>query len=268
MRTIPLADQIDGINLRRSKGGASPNGLFDLVNAWVTPKGTVDIRPGTEIYAQAPASTKGMFGFQNSIHVFSHATVAVPAGVTLHVLRHPTGGVATLTRVNRAFAFLGRIYVSATFSDGVTQHYWLELLTSETWEADTVMRYGGYTQPTSPNGYYYEVTGFNGGAAMPDGWTPNTEQTIGNFVVPTTFNSFAYEVTDLDGPGPSFRTSNTEPTWPTVAGATVTERRYITEPQVDPGSSTPPSPVRDGRPISYGPYPPVGGDFENNLQED
>jgi hypothetical protein len=267
MRTVPLADQIDGINLRRAKGGASPNGLFDLVNAWVTPKGTVDIRPGSEIHAQAPSTTKGAFGFQGSIHVFSHATVAVAAGLTLHVLRHPTGGVATLTKINRAFAFLGRIYVSATFSDGVTQHYWLELLTTQVWTANTVMRYGGYTQPTTPNGYYYEVTGFSGGAAMPIAWTPNTTKTVGSYVVPTTYTGFAYEVTAVAGTAP-IRTSNTEPLWPTVAGTTVTERRYITEPQVDPGDSTPPSPEPDGRPVSYGPYPPVGGDFENNLQEE
>ena len=267
MRTVPLADQIDGINLRRFKGGASPSGLFDLVNAWVTPRGTVEIRPGSSIYAQAPSSTRGAFGFQNSIHVFSHATVAVPAGITLHVLRHPTGGVATLTKVNRAFAFLGRIYVSATFSDGVTQHYWLELLTTDSWQANTIVNYGSFTQPTVPNGYYYEVTGLSGGAAMPDAWTPNTVKAVGNFVVPTTFNGFKYEVTGVLGTAP-IRTSNTEPVWPTIEGNSIIERRYITEPQVDPGDPTPPTPEGDGRPASYGPYPPVGGDFENNLQEE
>ena len=256
-RPFPIAEQSDGINLLRSKGGASPRALFDLKNGYVTSKKTINAKPGSVNVASAPG-TKGGVGFENKIHVFAATPVVVSDPlIVVNVLRHPTGGAAGLLKIHRAFAYLGRLYVVAEFTDGVVQHYWLEAPSA--WQANTAMAYGARVQPMTANGYYYELATVNSFPA----WQANTEVAIGSVKQPTTANGFKYTVTATTGTAP-IRTGNTEPAWPTVDGATVVERRWVTDEQVVPGSDTTSgegSPIGGagggGQMTEYEPFPPT-----------
>lgn len=258
MRPYPLADQVDGINLRRSKGGASPKSLFDLVNGWVTPKGTINARAGSATELYFPAGTKGELVFEGKHHTFSAAAVtgAVDSRVQVHVLRHPTSTTATLAKIHNAFVILGRIYAVAEFSDGLVRHYYLDQETK--WTANTILGYGVRRVPTIDKGLYFKIT--NTSAIPP--WQANTVVAVNDERQPRVANNYKYKLTAATGTAP-YRTSNTEPTWPTVDGATVKERRYITDSQTDPGDSTPPEPppVNPTPSSEYGPYPPSGGDW-------
>jgi hypothetical protein len=240
MRPFPLADQVEGINLARSKGGASPRSLFDLKNAWITPQRTINGRPGSVKDLSFPAGTKGVVGFDDLFNTFAAVpTVSTDPRVVVHVLRHPTGGAAGLLKIHRAFPFLGRLYVVAEFTDGVVKHYWLDA--PYTWSALRTVSFGYRLQPTVENGYYYANRTQNTTPA----WTANTTVTVGTFRQPTTINGLMYEVTAVTGTAP-IKTSNTQPTWPTTVGATVVERRYTTDPQNDPGDPGPPNPPGGG----------------------
>ena len=260
-RTVAIGQQVEGINLRRYKGGADPGGLFDLLNAWVTPKGTIKRRPGTRTVLNLGAAgddMKGLFAFNGKFHTFIHYVVASPdPQVEVHTLRHPTGGVAALTAIHRVFAFLGRLYVVAEFADGVVKHYYLNTSAGSPWQANHPYRLGDVVTPTAPNGFDYEATGQAGGAAVPNAWRPNVETSVGDYVQPTVANGFKYLAVLATGTAP-FKTSNHEPNWPTVELETVVERRYVTEPQVDSGPEGPPD--DDRPPTDYGPYPPVRPD--------
>lgn len=260
LRVFPLAQQVDGINLMRQKGGASPSALFDLKNGWVTSQRTIKARGGSAKDVTFPAGTKGCVGFESQFHTFSHAATAAPADarVQVHILRHPTGGVAALAKIHRAFAFLGRLYVVAEFADGVVQHYWIE--SPVAWTASTKYSYGSTVQPPAANGFYYEMVTLDTTAA----WQENAEVAAGDMKQPKVANGFKYEVTATTGTAP-IRTSNTEPVWPTTEGATVVERRYITEAQTRPGgpATTDTSGVTTGdgggggAGDEYGPFPPA-----------
>lgn len=236
MRAIPLADQSEGINLLRSKGGASPQGLFDLVNGWVTPKRTINARPGTVAAASFPSGTKGVVGFENKFHTFASnpATVSDDPNVVVHILRRSDGSASALTKVHRAFPFLGRLYVVAEYADGAVRHFWLEL--PVTWSANKVYAFGQKVLPTTNAGFYYAIEGVSAVAA----WQENSVVVVGDFKQPKITNNFKYELTAGTGPsGFPLRTSETEPTWPTTDGATVIERRFVTSITKPPGSGTP-----------------------------
>lgn len=259
IRPFPLGQQVDGINLMRQKGGASPSALFDLKNGWVTSKRTVKARPGTVAMPDLPAGTKGCVGFEAKIHTFSHAPVTgtVDPLYVVHVLRHPTGGTAALAKVHRAFPFLGRLYVVAEFADGVVRHYWIEDPAARA--ASRVYPYGATVQPAVKNGFYYEMLTKDTTAA----WQENVEITVGAKRQPKVSNGLRYTATSVTGTAP-IRTGNTEPLWPTTEGATVVERRFITEPQKRTGTDTTTGGTSTGTGGSsgseYGPFPPGGGD--------
>lgn len=250
MRPFPLAEQVDGINLMRSKGGASPKSLAMLKNGWVSPKRTINARPGSRKFLSFPAGTFGVLGFENVFHTFASAPVANSNPlIVVNVLRHPTGGAADLSIIHRAFPVLGRIYVVAEFADGVIKHYWLDVPTE--WAATTTKAFGDRVQPVTDNGYYYELATQDATAA----WTANNEVVLTDERQPTAINGFKYEVTAVTGTAP-IRTGNTEPTWPTTVGLTVLERRYVTDSQTDPGADDPPTPGPGGiiPGDEYGPF--------------
>lgn len=219
MRPFPIADQSDGINLLRSKGGASPKGLFDLQNGWVTQKKTINARPGCgDPYAVAPTGTKGGVGFENKIHTFASSVVANSDPlVVVNVLKHPTGGAAALSTIHRAFPVLGRLYVVAEFADGVVQHYWLQRQTA--WAPSTIYQFGKVVSPPADNGFVYEIT--NASVLLP--WAADTEYALNAEVLPTVANGFKYKATTVVG-SPA-RSGTVEPTWPTTESATVLEYR-------------------------------------------
>lgn len=260
-RTFTLAKQADGINRMRSKGGASNTAMFDLVNGWVSPKGTLHARPGTRKRLVFPAGTVGVVGHLGKYHTFAPWPIEPgDARIVVNVLRHPQGAVIALAKIHNAFPVLGRLYVVAEFADGVVRHFWLD--SPAAWTAGTVKGYGLRVSPTVVNGFYYRAVNKSTAKA----WTASTVKTVGSVVQPTTANGFTYTATAVSGTAP-VRTSSTEPTWPTVDGATVIERRYMTGQAVGPGSDDPPeSTDPSDKPDDYGPYPPtkIQGNVTNN----
>lgn len=256
MRAVPIHNQSEGINLLRSKGGASPDALFDLVNGWVTPKRTINARPGSVNEASAPGTVGGV-GFENKIHVFAATPVSVADPIiVVNVLRHPTGGAAGLLKIHRAFPIYGRLYVVAEFADGVVRHYWLEA--PNAWSADKQYLFNSLIRPTVETGYYYENVTVDATPA----WQAVVEVAVGEFKQPRVGNGFKYELLSATGPAPA-RTSNTEPTWPVVDGATVKERRYVTVAAEPPGGATTDTGSGGGGGSTvdeYGPFPTVSGE--------
>jgi hypothetical protein len=258
-RDFTLAKQTDGINRMRTKGGASDTALYDLVNGDVNAKGVIHARKGTRKKLTFGAGTIGAVGHLGKIHTFAPWPVANPnpGSVVVDILRHPTAYVA-LAKIHRAFPVLGRLYVVAEFVDGLVKHYWLD--NPATWTANKVLSYGYRVRPITDNGYYYRAVN----VSTAKKWTASTIKTVGSVVQPSTPNGFTYTATALTGTAP-IRTSNTEPTWPTTDGATVTERRYMTEPGLLPGDDTPPASTDpSGKPDDYGPYPPSSRDVKTN----
>lgn len=261
LRQYPLTTQVDGINLMRSKGGAAATSLFDLQNGWVTSQRTIKARPGSSLSVTFPAGTVGMVAMDGFFHTFSHLQIStgVAANVIVNTLRHPlSGNSAILVKIHEAFPFLGRIYVVAEFADGTVQHYWNENPAS--WSANTVYQFGSAVQHPTPNGYYYEIKTNSTIAA----WQANSEVAVNTVRQPRIANNFKYTVTATTGTAP-IRTSNTEPVWPIVDGATIVERRYLTDGQAAPGEPgttipTPPPGGQDGggggAGGEYGPFPP------------
>lgn len=258
-RAYPIASQSEGINLLRSKGGASAGALFDLVNGYVTAKRTINARPGAVRAAAFAAGTKGMVGFEGKFHTFTSdpTLVSVDPTVRAHLLRRSTAGSATLSKVHNAFPFLGRLYVVAEFDDGGVQHFWLEEPASRT--NSTIYAFGSKVQPITPNGFYYEIAT---PVSIPT-WTANSAVNVGDYRVPSAGGNLKMKATAVQGPaGAQVLTGNTEPTWPTVEGGTFTERRYITDTQLLPGLGLAPTPTAPGGTSpdtpagsEYGPFP-------------
>lgn len=216
-----------GISRLRSKGAAPQDVLYDLLNGYVTAEKTVRVRPGTIRTATLPTgATKGLVAFDGSRHVFSSELVSVPDGYTLHVLVHPmfddgTAGGFPIKKIHFAAPFLGFLYVVAEFDVGETgaqavYHYWLQ--TGGTWQANKIYRAGDIVEPSTPNGLAYRATRL--GAPNPS-WAPRVARTIGDKIEPTVYNDYYYTVVATAGANPA--SGLVEPTWPTEAGARVTE---------------------------------------------
>lgn len=249
MAQAPLTVLKGGINRLRDKGGARADWLYDLVNGYLSEAGTVRVRPGTVRTETLNALTKGLVAFRGGFHVFSHETVAVPSGYTLHVLVSPESDdtvdppvTYTLTKIHFAKPMLGYLYVAAEFSNGSVFHYWLQQGT--TWTASTVYKEGDLVQPTVPNGLAYQAT--RSDAPNPV-WAPGVLRDIGDKVEPTVYNGYYYTVIDVAGATPA--SGDTEPTWPASPGATVVENTDTTPapgatPATNP-ATTPGSDVTD-----------------------
>lgn len=157
-----------GIQRLRTKGGANPKSLYDLVNGYVTADKRIQSRPGTMRVASLPTGTVGLTAFDGGLHVFSHDFVDdIPEGFELHVLRHPAindadGDPIPLVRIHFAEPFLGFLYVVAEFTvdeDSDLEsiyHYWIQ--TGDAWTATTWYPLGSIVSPTEPNGFAYQST--------------------------------------------------------------------------------------------------------------
>lgn len=205
-----------GINRLRTKGGADPSSLYDLVNGYVTIDGSVVSRGGTVGDAALPAGTKGLCAFNGAMVVFSgSAKSGMPAGYTCEVLAHPTDDTQEIAEIHFAAPFMGYLYVVAEFANGDVFHYWLQA--SGTWLASTMYKAGATVLPTVRNGLRYQpVPGDS-----PIAWAPSVPRAVGDVVQPTVYTGWKYTVTAVDGDSPA--SGLTEPTWLESDGAIVYE---------------------------------------------
>lgn len=219
-RDFPLTAVKGGIDRLRTKGAASPDALYDLLNGYVTEKRTIRVRPGSFTVAQLPpGDTVGLTSFGGLLHVFSAESVDVPGGFVLHVLTHPdttVDNIIQLTEIHFAEPFLGYLYVTAEFEDGGIYDFWLQ--TGDAWQANTVYKHGDIVTPTTPNGFAYQATRLGSPSLS---WAPNVQRAEGDVVEPTTYNDYYYTVVEVQGTNP--RSGTDEPVWPTEDGARVTE---------------------------------------------
>ena len=268
-----------GINRQRIKGGPKPDNLYDILNGYVDASGAVQSRPGTAEVFALPPGTKGLCVFQGGFVAFSHKVVeGMPAGVTLQVLAHPGGDDEPdpdeppvdddepepvvdipIKEIHYAGPFLGALYVTAEFVDGVVRDYWLQ--TADAWQADTAYMPGQLVRPTTPNGLVYRPRRVGAAGEV---WAPNVERKLGDVVEPTVFNGYEYVVVDAVGQPP--RSGATEPQWATKEGAATIEQADVAlgggGQQQTPGTSVPP---RYGNPGGSAPRDGGPGDVANQV---
>jgi hypothetical protein len=262
MRSAPLTTIRGGINRLRTKGGARPDNLYDLVNGYVTESGSVRARPGTERTADLDPLTRGLCAFGGELNVFCHKAVPVPEGYVLNIIVHPdppdsdyaygygtdvyADGVPIKT-IHFAEPFLGGLYIVAEFETGDVYHYWLQ--PGAVWEASKEYKAGDLVAPSVPNGLLYFASRF--GDPLPP-WQPDEPRYDGvgdtyaqSAIEPSEYTGYYYVCIETKGPNP--RSGTTEPTWPAFKGGTVTERtdtgvaesELIDSSTPPPGGSTP-----------------------------
>lgn len=242
-KPYPLSNLKSGITRLRTKGGASAQSLFDLVNGHLDAAGAPTSRFGTRWKVQLPPGSIGLTYFDGQRHVFGDHPIPEMASpffddYHLNILRHPTDDNANLVSINFAEPMMGALYVSATFESltGVetTIHYWL--VPASVWTPDTVYRIGDVVEPTVPNGFTYRAKRPGAAAIV---WAPNVLRAIGDVVEPTTYNGYQFTVIDTYGANP--RSGASEPVWPTETGATVVEDTDGANPPAPSGNTGDPS---------------------------
>lgn len=236
MRDETLAGQRFGINRLKYKGGASPETLYDLVNAFLTPERKFARRGGFTKVTTLVAGTKGLAGYNGKLYVYSATPITQSHALfTGSTLRYPGTAGPTVTTIWFAKPFLSRMYVAAQFSNGNIYHYWLQ--NPAAWTANKNYVYRQQVQPTVPNGFVYEATNVDTSIA----WSANTVKALTNKVQPTTYNGFYYQVTSTLGT--PITTSDYEPNWPVIDSTTIKEYRYLNVPgagtTVTPPTTTP-----------------------------
>lgn len=235
-----------GITRLRTKGGASPESLYDLENGYVSAARTILPRPGSKSAipggADLPDGTIGLTLFNGVFQVFSSTNVGVmPAGFKLNILTHPTNAAAGLKEIWFAEPFMGLLYVVAEWDDdpNVAYHYYME--ESGSWQPDHIYKIGDVVEPVVPNGYRYRAHRLT---APGEVWKPDVARAVGDKVEPTVYNGFEYTVIDTIGLNP--RSGTTEPTWIAEDGAVVIEDASGLPPGGG-GTSEPPPPTTPPR---------------------
>jgi hypothetical protein len=244
MRVLPLTVVRGGINRQRTRGGASADNLYDLLNGYVTAAGTIVARPGTYRENTLPSATRGLVAFDGSRHTFCHSQVDVPDGYTLHVLHHPDsvdGYTIELERIHFATPMMGALYVAAEFEDGEIHHYWLQQV--DVWAQDTHYFAGTMVRPSIPNGLVFQVSRLGDPYPAWAADVPRSDGDSGDYgqsiIEPTVYNDFYYVCVLTGGANP--RSGTTEPTWPLEVGAQVIEYADGSEDATSPAPPEPPS---------------------------
>lgn len=241
-RMVQLNALKQGIVRLRTKGGADPSTLYDLLNGYVTIDGSIQSRPGTVKEIDLPAGTKGMCVFHGQIVVFSTEpkTISNTKYVAV-VLSHPTDPSQALEEIHFAAPFMGYLYVAAEFANGDVFHFWLR--SGGDWEADTMYKEDAIIEPTTPNGIAYEAHA----DSLPPAWQPDTAYKVGDEVQPTVYTGFKYTAVTVAGDNPS--SGDSEPDWVASDGAQVIET-------IDSQSESP-------SPAPTNPNVPGGGRYNN-----
>lgn len=249
-----------GMTRLRVKGGASGDTLYELTNAFVNADRMPQRRPGTSVSAHLTGAqsgkTHGLVPFAGQLYTFTISPGAALVGPPLSVvvLPYPTatppGGV-DIRQIHFAQAYMGKLYVTAEFTDGVIADYWLQ--NPAAWMASTIYLDGQLVQPTVPNGLYFRATLQD----PPPAWQANKEYSTLDVVQPSTYNGFEYAAISLLPASPS-TSGAVEPTWPTTVGALVIDSTSgigSSQPPEPPETLPPPPPGRE----SGGRYSNPGG---------
>ena len=216
-RQITLTALKTGITRLRDKGGASPDGLYDLLNGYIDQAGAPRSRSGTSLVYTLPAGTKGLVQYGGKLLVLALTAPTITNSLfTYKIIKHPDPSFSgTIKTVHFAKPMLGWIYAVVEFSDGQILHYWLQEPT--VWKAGTNYAVNASVSPSVGNGFYYVASRDN----PPPAWQPNTQYALGDIVQPSAYNGFQYTVADVSGSNAA--SGSTEPVWPTTNGAQVNE---------------------------------------------
>ena len=215
----------------RSKGGASPESLWELYNGYVNASKIPQQRPSSIWKFQVPVGSKGLVFHKGVFYTFTALAVAAVAGSTNLVLRHPNGGFGgTIKQIHFAQPFMGYLYVVAEFNafatiPSIIVHYWLQKPAK--WLPNQRYNVNDMVQPAgAANGLYYVA--LQGKSPLP-AWTPALRHKIGDGIQPTVYNGFVYYAIAINGKyaiagaGLEAPSGLVEPTWPTELNATVLE---------------------------------------------
>lgn len=206
-----------GINRLRVKGGASPDSLYDLLNAHINNAGAIESRGGTSVDTVLPANTKGLCVFEGINHVF-HATSSTGsnAQVVVTILRHPDNLAFELKAIHFAQPYLKYLYVVAEYTNGDVYHFWIQ--SAKTWTADTVYKDGDVVQPTTPNGYSYKSKRIDTASQV---WAKSVLRSVNDVIEPTVSNGYKYTCVSVTGAKPA--SGSVEPTWAITDGGITIE---------------------------------------------
>ena len=223
-RPVNLTTAEGGINLQRTKGSARANTLRDFLNGYVDHDGIPTSRYGSRAQAITAAGTlpKGLTAYNKALYAFAHEPVAWATQpgqkpVTTIALPNRLDAGSPIRKVWFVGEYMGLLYVAAEYENDDVEHFWMESVSE--WKPNTVYMLGQLVRQTSGGGVYVFRAGRIGDPYP--AWAPGASRTLGERVEPTTQNGWYYEVTEATGDTP--RSGNVEPVWPTTVGAVVYE---------------------------------------------
>ncbi len=120
MPYIHIRDFRIGMDRTRDVLNSAAGSLWTLKNGHITRGGDIERAKKFVPVFQVPG-TVGYAAVNGEHYVFASQPVAVPAGVRLQVLAHPTG--ATLQKILDVEPRDGRLYVVAQYADGTVHHF-------------------------------------------------------------------------------------------------------------------------------------------------
>lgn len=205
--TIPNVNQTSAV-FTVGSGGA-----FTLHQVIVIDDNTNRITCSIESLAAGNISVKTITVIKGASKA-TMATGALVQGNPILILRHPSNSAATLSKIHYAKPFMGYPYVIAEFSDGLINHFWLQM--PPVWTANTNYDANQLVQPTVPNGFYYQCIQI----ANPPAWTPLLQHQIFDFIQPTVYSGLQFFAVFLVGGSGSATTTTATFVVPAI-GSTV-----------------------------------------------
>jgi hypothetical protein len=128
MGTIWIKEFTGGLDTRRLPETTPGGVLLQAVNGHINRGGEFEKRAAFVKLYDLPmvGQTVGLGHLPNGLLVWGHTTrpVDLPAGVLYQQLVHPTAAATKIATINSYALYKSKVYVSATFTDGATYHYY------------------------------------------------------------------------------------------------------------------------------------------------
>jgi hypothetical protein len=145
MAYVVIDDFKSGLDRRKLPASSTQGSLQVLTNAHITRGGEIEKRLAfVPKYGLSTGLTFGLVGAAGQLYVFSSQSVATGTGMTCQVLAPRVSG-ATMTGINDAEFFDGKVFASASFSDGSTSCYYNGTRVTDWDPASTVTAIAGKT---------------------------------------------------------------------------------------------------------------------------